>query len=100
MLLRIPFAGLASRDDNQAVQTDDRDKGACQEEMQEDSEAGVRLQPDHPNVVRPHPRIPPANPFASKNVSNILRFARRQHIPQPEQLTMEELKDGLQLAHI
>lgn len=36
----------------------------------------------------------------AKNVSNIIRFARRQHIPQPEQLTMDELKDGLQLARI
>ena len=31
---------------------------------------------------------------------NILRFARRQHIEQPEALTMEELKDGLQFACI
>lgn len=37
----------------------------------------------------------------AKSVSNIIRFARRQHIPQPQQLTMvDELKDGLQLARI
>ena len=42
----------------------------------------------------------------AKNVGNILhfahilRFARRQHIPSPKQLTMEELKDGLQFARI
>ena len=36
----------------------------------------------------------------AKNVGDILCFTRRQHIPQPEQLTMDELKDGLQLAHI
>jgi hypothetical protein len=36
----------------------------------------------------------------AKNVGNILCFARRQHIPQPDQLTMDELKDGLQLACI
>ncbi len=36
----------------------------------------------------------------AKKVANILQFARRQHILSPEQLTMEELKDGLQLAHI
>jgi hypothetical protein len=36
----------------------------------------------------------------AKNVGNILRFARRQHILSPEQLTMEELKDGLQFARI
>ncbi len=35
-----------------------------------------------------------------KNVGNILCFARKQHIPSPEQLTMEELKDGLQFARI
>ncbi len=35
----------------------------------------------------------------AKNIGNILRFARRQHIKQPEQLTMDELKDVLQLAH-
>jgi hypothetical protein len=35
-----------------------------------------------------------------KNLGNVLRFARRQHIQSPEQLTMEELKDGLQLARI
>ncbi len=31
----------------------------------------------------------------AKNISNILRFARQRHIKQPEQLTMDELKDGL-----
>jgi hypothetical protein len=36
----------------------------------------------------------------AKNVGNILRFARRQHIPNPEQLTMDELKDGLRFARI
>ncbi len=36
----------------------------------------------------------------ARNVGNILRFARRQHIQSPEQLTMEELKDGLQFARI
>ena len=36
----------------------------------------------------------------AKNVGNILRFARRQHINQPDKLTMDELKDGLQLARI
>jgi hypothetical protein len=36
----------------------------------------------------------------AKNIRNILRFARQQHIEHPDQLTMEELKDGLQLARI
>jgi hypothetical protein len=36
----------------------------------------------------------------TKNVGNILRFARRQHILSPEHLTIEELKDELQFAHI
>jgi hypothetical protein len=36
----------------------------------------------------------------AKNVGNILCFARRQHIASPDQLTMDELKDGLQLACI
>lgn len=36
----------------------------------------------------------------AKNVGNILCFARRQHISSLEQLTMEELKDGLQFARI
>jgi hypothetical protein len=36
----------------------------------------------------------------AKNVGNILCFARRQHIPHPEQLTMDKLKDGLQFACI
>ena len=36
----------------------------------------------------------------AKNIGNILRFARRQHIEQPEQLLMDELKDGLQLVCI
>jgi hypothetical protein len=36
----------------------------------------------------------------AKNVGKILRFARQQHIPHPEQLTMDELKDELQLACI
>jgi hypothetical protein len=36
----------------------------------------------------------------AKNIGNILRFAPQQHIEHPDQLTMEELKDGLQLARI
>jgi hypothetical protein len=36
----------------------------------------------------------------AKNVGNIHRCARRQHIANPDQLTMDELKDGLQLACI
>jgi hypothetical protein len=36
----------------------------------------------------------------AKNVGNILRFARRQHIEQPDKLTIDKLKDGLQLARI
>jgi hypothetical protein len=36
----------------------------------------------------------------AKSVGNILRFARRQHIEQPNQLTMDKLKEGLQFAHI
>jgi hypothetical protein len=35
-----------------------------------------------------------------KNTGNILRFACRQHINTPEELTLEELKDGLQFAQI
>jgi hypothetical protein len=36
----------------------------------------------------------------AKNVGNILRFARQKHIKQPDKLTMDELKEGLQLARI
>jgi hypothetical protein len=36
----------------------------------------------------------------AKNVGNIPLFARRQHIEQPDKLTMDKLKDGLQLARI
>jgi hypothetical protein len=36
----------------------------------------------------------------TKNTANILCFAWRQHINNPEGLTMEELKDGLQYARI
>ncbi len=36
----------------------------------------------------------------AKNINNILRFAQLQHIEQPEHLSMDELKDGLQLARI
>ena len=36
----------------------------------------------------------------AKNVGNILHFAWQQHIEQPDKLTMDELKDGLQLARI
>lgn len=36
----------------------------------------------------------------AKNVGNIICFARREHIPHPEQLTMDELKGGLQFARI
>jgi hypothetical protein len=35
-----------------------------------------------------------------KNTGNILRFACRQHINAPEELTLEELKDELQFARI
>jgi hypothetical protein len=36
----------------------------------------------------------------AKNIGNILRFARQQNIEHPEQLTMEELKDGIQVVRI
>ncbi len=36
----------------------------------------------------------------TKNTGKILRFACRQHINAPEELTLEELKDGLQFARI
>jgi hypothetical protein len=36
----------------------------------------------------------------ARNVGNILRFARQQNIDQPNLLRMDELKGGLQLAHI
>ncbi len=36
----------------------------------------------------------------ARNEGNILHFAQRQYIEQPNQLTMNELKDGLQLACI
>jgi hypothetical protein len=35
-----------------------------------------------------------------KNVGNILHFARWQHIEHPNLLMMDELMDGLQIAHI
>jgi hypothetical protein len=36
----------------------------------------------------------------TNNTGNILRFAQRQHINNPEGLMMEELQDGLQFAGI
>ncbi len=36
----------------------------------------------------------------TKNTSNILRFARKQHIKNLEKLSLKELKDGLQFAQI
>ncbi len=36
----------------------------------------------------------------AKNVGNILRFAWQQHIKQLDKLTMDKLKDGLQLTRI
>jgi hypothetical protein len=36
----------------------------------------------------------------TKNTGNILRFACRQHIDAPEELSLEELKDRLQFARI
>jgi hypothetical protein len=36
----------------------------------------------------------------AKIVGNILGCAQRQHIEQPNQLTMDKLRDGLQLARI
>jgi hypothetical protein len=36
----------------------------------------------------------------TNNTGNILRFARRRHIANPEKLTTEELQDSLQFARI
>jgi hypothetical protein len=36
----------------------------------------------------------------ASTADNIIRFAKRKHIKQPEELTMEELKDGLQFCQI
>ncbi len=34
------------------------------------------------------------------NAGNIVRFAKQKHIKRPAELTMEELKDGLQFCQI
>jgi hypothetical protein len=34
------------------------------------------------------------------NAGNIIRFAKRKHIEQPEKLKLEELQDGLQFCRI
>jgi hypothetical protein len=36
----------------------------------------------------------------TRNTGNILRFTWQQHIDKPDELIMEELKDGLQFARI
>jgi hypothetical protein len=36
----------------------------------------------------------------ASNAGNIVRFAKRKHIRQPEELTTKELKDGLQFCQI
>jgi hypothetical protein len=36
----------------------------------------------------------------TNNNGNVLCFARQQHVNKPEELTMEELQDGLQFARI
>jgi hypothetical protein len=36
----------------------------------------------------------------SQNVGNIMRFAKGKHIKHPKALTLDELKDGLQLTQI
>jgi hypothetical protein len=36
----------------------------------------------------------------ASNAGNILRFAKRKHIKQPEKLMLEELQDGLQFCQI
>jgi hypothetical protein len=36
----------------------------------------------------------------ASNAGNIVRFANRNHIKRQEELTMEELKDGLQFCQI
>jgi hypothetical protein len=36
----------------------------------------------------------------ASNTGNIVRFAKQKHIKRPEELTMEELKDGLQFCRI
>ncbi len=36
----------------------------------------------------------------AKNVGNISQFTQRQYIEQPDQLTMDELRDGLRLTRI
>ena len=36
----------------------------------------------------------------AKNVGNVIRFAIRTNIQNPDKLTMEELKDGLRYCRI
>jgi hypothetical protein len=71
--------------------------------MQEDLTPRKQFQPNNSNVVRQDTCVPTVNKNEggkTKNTGNILRFARKQHIKNPEKLSLEELKDGLQFARI
>ena len=86
MLLRLPFARMASCDDNQVVQTDDRDKGAqrnCWKILQPESDFSPTIQMWY-DRIHTYLQLIHLQEGKAKNVGNILRFARRQHIPHPE----------------
>ncbi len=71
--------------------------------MQKDSQTREQLQSNGTNVVQQDPCISTVDKNEegkTKNTGNILRFAWWQHINAPEELTLDELKDGLQLARI
>ena len=52
------------------------------------------------NQIRAYLQLIRLQEGKAKNVGNMLRFARQQHIAHLEHLTMDKLKDGLQFARI
>ncbi len=75
------------------------DKKNCRKILRPESDYSPTIQMwyDHIRAYLQLIRMKEGN---AKNICNILRFARQQHIKQHEQLTMDKLKDGLQLACI
>jgi hypothetical protein len=101
--LQAPIPQLAKSNDYQAVQADVGDQSAHRKEL--------------PKILRPESNFSPTIQMwynrihiylqlirlwegKASNAGNIVRFAKQKHIEQPEELTMEELKDRLQFCRI
>jgi hypothetical protein len=71
----------------------------CRKIFRPESDSSLTVQMWY-NRIHPYLQLKRMKEGKTKNTGKFLRFTQGQHINAPEELTLDELKDGLQFAHI